>query len=103
VICALYLLVKGCQYSLIIIEGVSQWLFLCEEPELVKEFEAVVKRLSQLATIVTTCTINANGNIIGHYLWNNAVNNTLSLAKYENMIQVTWCKYTVRRMNIRFT
>ena len=92
----LYTLATGCEFELIIIEGLSPLLFAEEESDLVKELESILKRLSLKATVLTTSVSNDSGNIIGHFLWTDAVTNNLFISRGENDIfEVTHYKYNI--------
>ena len=83
-------------YELLVIDGVSALLFIEDDVELIKEFESIIKRISIWCTVVVTCNMNSEGNVIGHYLWNDVVPNNILVNRDENgMITVTYYKYTV--------
>ena len=89
-------LVNACEYELIILEGMSGLLFIEEEGDIVKEVESVLKRLSRNLTIIVTCNVNNDGNIIGHYLWNDAITNNIYVTKpLPTTISLTHYKYNI--------
>lgn len=93
---SLFRVQKSRNYELIIIDGISALLFIEDDIELVKEFESVLKRLSNWCTVVVTCNMNSEGNVIGHYLWNDVVPNNILVNRDENgLVTVTYYKYTV--------
>lgn len=94
----LYSIIGYCKYEVLLIEGISPLLFSIQESrEIVKEFESIIKRLSLKVTVVLTCVSNDSGNLIGHYLWNDAVTNNLHINQTDpSTYEVTWYKYNIQ-------
>ena len=92
----LFRLVNACEFELLVLEGMSALLFVEDDPDIVKEFESVLKRLSRSLTIVVTCNVNNDGNIIGHYLWNDVITNNIYVSKSSNQtLTLTYYKYNI--------
>jgi hypothetical protein len=87
--------VKTNEFPLILIEGVSVFLFIEDDLELVKEFESVLKRLSMTSTVVVTCNVNSEGTVISNYLWTDVISNNLFLTHSKNEITATHYKYSI--------
>jgi hypothetical protein len=47
-------------------------------------------------TIIVTCNVNNDGNIIGHYLWNDVITNNIYVSKPSpSIILLTHYKYNI--------
>ena len=81
------------KHSLIIVEGISALLFAEEEKvhsrELCIELESTLKELSRESQVVVTSNISGSGDVLGMYLWHQALPYQVFVQKVSSNLEVT--------------